>query len=96
LTRATAVEVAARGVTVNLVAPAYVRTPLVESQIAAQAVSLGIRAEDVVSKVMVEPMPLGRLLQPSEVAGYVRFLCSDAAAGITGTAQVIDGGWTAR
>jgi 3-hydroxybutyrate dehydrogenase len=96
LTRAAAVEVAARGVTVNLVAPTYVRTPLVENQIAGQATSLGIPADEVVSKVMLEPMPLGRLLEPSEVAGYVRFLCSDAAAGITGTAQVIDGGWTAR
>jgi 3-hydroxybutyrate dehydrogenase len=96
LTRATAVEVASRGVTVNLVAPTYVRTPLVEHQIAGQAASLGIPEQDVVSKVMLEPMPLGRLLEPSEVAGYVRFLCSDAAAGITGSAQVIDGGWTAR
>jgi 3-hydroxybutyrate dehydrogenase len=96
LTRATAVEVAAAGVTVNLVAPTYVRTPLVEGQIEAQATSLGIAVEDVVSKVMLEPMPLGRMLEPSEVAGYVRFLCSGEAAAITGTAQVIDGGWTAR
>ncbi len=96
LTRATAIEVAAAGITVNLVAPAYVRTPLVEDQIAGQAATLGMPPEDVVSKVMLEPMPLGRLLEPSEVAGYVRFLCSDAAAGITGSVQVIDGGWTAR
>ena len=96
LTRATAVEVAAAGVTVNLVAPAYVRTPLVEAQIADQAAARGIPEADVIRDVMLAPMPLGRLLEPAEVAGVVRFLCSDAAAGITGTAQVIDGGWTAR
>ena len=96
LTRATAVEVARAGVTVNLVAPAYVRTPLVEGQIAGQAATLGIPPEDVLDKVMLEPMPLGRLLEPGEVAAYVRFLCSDAAAGITGSVQAIDGGWTAR
>jgi len=96
LTRATAVEVARAGVTVNLVAPAYVRTPLVEGQIAGQAATLGIPPEEVLGRVMLEPMPLGRLLEPGEVAAYVRFLCSDAAAGITGSVQVIDGGWTAR
>jgi 3-hydroxybutyrate dehydrogenase len=96
LTRATAVEAARSGVTVNLVAPAYTRTALVEGQIAGQAEALGIPVEDVVERVMLEPMPLGRLIEPSEVAAYVTFLCSDDAAGITGTAQVIDGGWTAR
>lgn len=96
LTRATAVEVAAAGITVNLVAPAYTRTALVEGQIAGQAATLGIPVADVVGKVMLEPMPLGRLIEPVEVAGYVRFLCSAAAAAITGTVQVIDGGWSAR
>src|SRR5262249_40939973 len=64
LTRATAVEVAAGGVTVNLGAPAYVRTPLVEGQIAGQATALGIPSEDVLNQVMLAPMPLGRLLEP--------------------------------
>jgi 3-hydroxybutyrate dehydrogenase len=49
-----------------------------------------------VQEIMVAPAALKRLLEPSEVAGYIAFLCSDAASGITGSAQVIDCGWTAR
>jgi 3-hydroxybutyrate dehydrogenase len=52
--------------------------------------------EEVVDRVMLAPMAVKRLLDPADVAAYVRFLCTDAARGITGSAQVIDGGWTAR
>ena len=96
LTRAVALEAGAHGVTCNLVCPAYVRTPLVEGQIAAQAKAAGIPEREVVDRIMLAGSAIPRLLEADEVAAYVRFLCSDAAAGITGSAQMIDGGWTAR
>jgi 3-hydroxybutyrate dehydrogenase len=96
LTRTTALEVGEYGITVNLVAPTYVRTALVEDQLEAQARTLGMPVDEVVERVMLAPMAIKRLLEPSDVAAYVRFLCSTAGQSITGTAQVIDGGWTAR
>jgi len=95
-TKAVALEAAEKGVTVNAVAPSYVRTPLVEKQIADQAKVHGISEDAVVRDIMLAPAALKRLLEPSEVAAYVRFLCSDDASAITGAVQVIDAGWTAR
>jgi 3-hydroxybutyrate dehydrogenase len=95
-TKVAAWEVAEYGVTVNAVCPGYVRTPLVEGQIAAQARLHGISASEVVEQIMLAPQALKRLLEPDEVAALVRYLCTDAAAGITGAALPIDGGWTAR
>jgi 3-hydroxybutyrate dehydrogenase len=96
LTRAIAIEAGPHGVTCNAVCPAYVRTPLVETQIADQAVAANIPEQEVVDRIMLAGASVPRLLEPDEVAAYVRFLCSDAAGGITGSAQMIDGGWTAR
>ena len=96
LTKTVALEAADKGVTVNAVCPSYVRTPLVEKQIADQARLNGISEEAVVRDIMLAPAAIKRLLEPEEVAAYVSFLCSDAAAGITGAEQVIDCGWTAR
>lgn len=96
LTKAVALEAADKGVTVNAVCPSYVRTPLVEKQIADQARVNGISEEAVIRDIMLAPAAIKRLLEPEEVAAYVTFLCSDAAAGITGAEQVIDCGWTAR
>lgn len=96
LTRAVAVEAGAHGVTCNAVCPAYVRTPLVEAQIADQARTAGIPETEVLDRIMLAGAAIPRLLEAGEVAAYVRFLCSDDAAGITGTAQMIDAGWTAR
>ena len=96
LTRATALEVGAHGVTVNAICPAFVRTPLVERQMADLAATEGVALEDVVERVMLAPAAVRRLIEPEEVARYAAFLCSDDAASITGSAQVIDGGWTAR
>jgi len=96
LTRAVAVEAGPHGVTCNIVCPAYVRTPLVLAQIADQAAAAGIPEDEVVDRVMLAGSAIPRLLEAREVAAYVRFLCSDDAAGITGTTQLIDGGWTAR
>ena len=96
LTRAVAIEAGPHGVTCNAVCPAYVRTPLVEAQIADQAATAGIPEQEVVDRIMLAGASIPRLLEADEVAAYVRFLCSDAAGGITGSAQMIDGGWTAR
>jgi 3-hydroxybutyrate dehydrogenase len=95
-TRATALEVAADGITANCICPTYVRTPLVINQIHPSAVALGISDEQVVSDVMLGPAAVKRFLEVDEVAAYLRFLCSEAAGGITGSSQLIDGGWTAR
>lgn len=96
LTRATALEAGAHGITANCVCPTYVDTPLVRNQVAPSAEALGISEEQVIRDVMLGPAAVKRFLHPDEVAAYVRFLCSDAASGITGSAQLIDGGWTAR
>jgi 3-hydroxybutyrate dehydrogenase len=96
LTRVTALEAASHGVTCNAVCPSYVRTALVEKQIADQARVHGIPESEVVEKIMVAEAAIHRLLEPEEVARYVAFLCSDDASGITGSAQVIDCGWTAH
>ena len=96
LTRTAALEAAPHGVTVNAVCPGYVRTPLVENQLADLARTEGVPEPDVVDQVLLTNVPLKRLLEPGEVGECVRYLCSDAAAGITGAAIVLDGGWTAR
>ncbi len=96
LTRVTALEGAEHGVTCNAICPSYVRTPLVEKQIADQARVHGIPESEVVEKIMVTEGAIHRLLEPEEVAQLVTYLCTDAASGITGSAQVIDCGWTAK
>ena len=96
LTRVTALEGAEYGVTCNAICPSYVRTPLVEMQIADQARVHGIPESEVVAKIMVKESAIHRLLEPEEVAQLATYLCTDAASGITGSAQLIDCGWTAR
>jgi 3-hydroxybutyrate dehydrogenase len=96
LTRVTALEGAEHGVTCNAICPSYVRTALVEKQIADQARIHGIPESEVVEKIMVAEAPIHRLLEPDEVAKLAAYLCSDDASGITGSAQTIDCGWTAH
>ncbi|MBE3561223.1 MAG: 3-hydroxybutyrate dehydrogenase [Ktedonobacteraceae bacterium] len=96
LTRVTALEGAQHGVTCNAICPSYVRTPLVEKQIADQARVHGIPESEVVEKIMVAEAPIHRLLEPEEVAQFATYLCTNAASGITGSAQTIDCGWTAH
>ena len=96
LTRTAALEGASAGITVNTLCPAYVRTPLVEKQIADQARTRGIPEADVIEKVMLEPVAIKRLIEPSEVASLVGYLCSDAGSVITGADWTIDLGWTAH
>lgn len=96
LTRTAALEGGPFGITANAICPAYVRTPLVDNQIADQARTRGIAPEDVVEKIMLEPAAVKRLIEPSEVADFVAYLCSPAAGSITGAALTMDLGWTAR
>jgi 3-hydroxybutyrate dehydrogenase len=96
LSKVIALEGAEHGVTSNCVNPAYVRTPLVEGQIADQAKAHGLSEDQVVEQVMLAPAAVKRLIEPSEVAEAVAYLCSPAAASVTGTSLVMDGGWSAR
>jgi 3-hydroxybutyrate dehydrogenase len=96
LTRTAALEGGPHGITVNLIAPAYVRTPLVERQIADQARTRGIPPSEVIEKVMLEPAAIKRLIEPEEVAALVAFLCSDAGSAMTGSVHEMGLGWTAR
>ena len=96
LSKVIALEGAEHGVTSNCVNPAYVRTPLVEGQIADQARAHGLTEDEVVEQVMLAPAALKRLIEPAEVADAVAWLCSPAATSVTGSSLVMDGGWTAH
>jgi 3-hydroxybutyrate dehydrogenase len=96
LTRAVAFEVGEYGITVNALCPAYARTGIVEKQIADQARTLNISAEDVVDKVMLAPVAIKRLIEPEEIAAFALYLASDAGAIITGAGHMLDLGYTAR
>ena len=96
LTKTVALEAAEKGVTVNAIAPGYVETPLVRGQIADTAIARGITEQEVVRDVMLAAQPTKRLISIGQVADLAVYLCSDAAAAITGAVLPIDGGWTAR
>ncbi|HEY5835236.1 3-hydroxybutyrate dehydrogenase [Streptomyces sp.] len=96
LSKAIALEGAEHGVTSNCVNPAFVRTALVEDQIAGQALTHGIPEEEVVQRVMLERTAIKRLVEPAEVAAAAVWLCSPDAGYITGASLPLDGGWTAH
>jgi 3-hydroxybutyrate dehydrogenase len=96
LSKVAALEGAAHGVTSNCINPGYVRTPLVEKQIADQAVTHGIPEAEVVEKIMLTRSAVKRLVEPAEVAALAAFLMSDDAGMVTGTSYTMDGGWTAQ
>lgn len=96
LSKVIALEGADRGVTSNCVNPGYVRTPLVERQIADQARVHGLSEDEVQAQVLLDRTAIKRLIEPEEVAQAVGYLCSDEAAAMTGSNIVIDGGWSAR
>jgi 3-hydroxybutyrate dehydrogenase len=95
LSKVIALEAADKGVTSNTVCPGYVRTPLVEGQLADQARTHGIAEDDVLETVLLARTPVKRLVEPEEVAEAVAFLCGPAAASMTGSSLMLDGGWTA-
>ncbi|NII11643.1 3-hydroxybutyrate dehydrogenase [Oleiagrimonas sp. C23AA] len=91
-----ALETADTDITINTVCPSYVKTPLVENQISAQARENGISEQQVVDDIMLKPMPKGVFISIEELAGIIEFLISPAARNITGQTLTVDGGWTAQ
>lgn len=96
LTKTTALEVAETGITCNAICPGYVRTPLVENQIEAQAAAHKLPREQVIRDIILAAQPTKRFIEIEEVAALALYLCGDAAKSITGASLAIDGGWTAR
>lgn len=96
LSKVTALEGGPRGVTSNCIDPGYVRTPLVEKQIADQARLHGIAASEVLENVMLTESAIKRLVEPAEVASLALWLAGDTAGMVTGASYTMDGGWSAR
>lgn len=96
LSKVIAQEGGPKGVTSNCICPAYVRTPLVESQISDQAKTHGISEDEVIEQIMLTEPAIKRLIVPEEVAEFAAFLCSPEASFINGASLMMDGGWTAR
>jgi 3-hydroxybutyrate dehydrogenase len=96
LTKVAALEGAPHGITVNALCPGYVDTPLVRNQLGDLARTRNVPLERVLEDVIYPLVPMRRLLTPREIADYAVFLASDQGAGITGSAVVIDGGYTAQ
>ncbi len=96
LTKTVALECGEFGVTVNAICPAYVRTPIVDKQIADQARTLNITPAEVIDRVMLGPAAIKRLIEPDEVAEFAAYLAGPHAGFISGVAHALDLGWTAR
>jgi 3-hydroxybutyrate dehydrogenase len=96
LTKTVALETAEHGITVNAICPGYVLTPLVEKQIPETAKARGLTEEQVIKDVLLHAQPTRKFVTTEEIGALAVFLCTDAAASITGTALPIEGGWTAQ
>ena len=96
LTKVVAIECANSGVTCNAICPGWVLTPLVQKQIEAKAKAGGISIDQAKEDLMREKQPMLKFTSPEQIGALAVFLCSDAAATITGTPLSIDGGWTAQ
>lgn len=96
LVKTLALEGAEVGISASAVCPGYVRTPLVEKQIADQARVHGIPEEEVLERIILEPHAVKRLIEPSEVAEVVAFLAGPTGRAFTGVPVTLDQGWTAR
>jgi 3-hydroxybutyrate dehydrogenase len=96
LVKVLALEGAESGISVSAICPAYVRTPIVESQLDAQAAATGVPRERVLEDVILAPQAVKRLLEPEEVAEVAAFLLGPGGRAVTGSPFVMDLGWTAR
>jgi 3-hydroxybutyrate dehydrogenase len=96
LTKTVALETATQGITANAICPGYVKTPLVEGQIADQAKARGMTEKDVVEKVILAAQPTKQFVTFDQLAGLMLYLVSDAGASANGSAFSVDGGWTAE
>lgn len=96
LVKTLALEGAEHGISATTVCPAYVRTPLVESQIADQAKAFGLPEERVLEEVILAPQAIKRLIEPDEVAATVAFLLGPDGRAFTGAPVIMDQGWSAR
>ncbi|NQZ11723.1 MAG: 3-hydroxybutyrate dehydrogenase [Algicola sp.] len=96
LTKTTALEGGEFGITVNAICPAYVRTPMVDKQIAAQAKTQNISTQEVIEKVMLKNAAIKQLIEPEEIGAFVSYLATPLARSFTGAALAMDLGWTAQ
>jgi 3-hydroxybutyrate dehydrogenase len=96
LVKTLALEGAEYGIRASAVCPSYVRTPLVENQIAAQAEAHGLPEERVLEDVILAPQAIKELIEPADVADVVAYLLGPGGRAFTGTAVTLDSGWTAR
>lgn len=95
-TKVAAIELANSGITVNAICPGWVLTPLVQKQLDDRAAREGKPVEELTHAFLTEKQPMARFSTPEQVGGLAVFLCSDAAATITGVPVSIDGGWVAQ
>jgi len=95
-TKTIALELATHGITANCISPGYVWTPLVERQIPDTMAARGLSREAVINDVLLAAQPTKQFVTPEQVAALALFLCSDAAAQVTGANLAMDGGWTAQ
>jgi 3-hydroxybutyrate dehydrogenase len=95
LSKVVALEGAEHGVTSNTICPGYVRTPLVENQLADQAEAHGIDSDQVLDDVLLARTPVKRLVEPDEVARLALYLCRSGSESVTGSSLMLDGGWSA-
>ncbi len=96
LSKTVALENGDVDITINTICPAYVRTPLIDQQIARQAAEHGLPEERVINDILLWPMPKKAFITIAEIAAAVEYFLSDAAKNVTAQALALDGGWTAQ